>query len=288
MRSNCARRGARAQVEPVQAWRREGAQVAEQPDVTDEKNARQRRSRARLEKSTMRLRTRKRAVAAGAGGASVLESAAVGCAVRGRGARCEVRVVGVEGDTQLSQVNGGRWTATQRRRWSETGMRWLAVSIADSCTRRSGVWSLVAGGEDWGSALSAGRLRNGKQISGTQQKQDLGQHPQHTTMTTVGARTGLASCRSNTDTKADRRRSYDQRARSGEQRRREERITEISFGAGWREKEEWPGRAFDIDLLNAALDMHRAPTLALQMGKGACEMGRCVLHRCDQAAKDGQ
>lgn len=62
-------------------------------------------------------------------------------AARCEGARvrgCEVRVVGVEGDTQLSQVNGGRWMATQRRRWSETGMRWLAVSIADSCTRSSG------------------------------------------------------------------------------------------------------------------------------------------------------
>lgn len=34
-------------------------------------------------------------------------------------------------DTQVSQVNGGLWRAT-RRRWSGTGLRWLAVSIAGS------------------------------------------------------------------------------------------------------------------------------------------------------------
>jgi hypothetical protein len=59
-----------------------------------------------------------------------------GCCVVGRAARGAM--VRVEADTQLSQVNGGLWRAAQRRRWSGTGMRRLAVSIADDYKRGSG------------------------------------------------------------------------------------------------------------------------------------------------------
>jgi hypothetical protein len=72
------------------------------------------------------MRLRKLRVTMRAGGRFVSGRAAKGCEVR------------VEADTQLSQVNGGLWRATQRRRWSRSGMRWFAVSIADGYMRGSG------------------------------------------------------------------------------------------------------------------------------------------------------